>query len=91
MRTPFATGLGLPNELAFNSAGDLLMAQGLTDEVLEFTPGGGSGPTISITGAGNVNGLAFQGVALPVPEPSVLALISIGGAVILGRRFRKNA
>jgi sugar lactone lactonase YvrE len=89
--TPFVTGLSLPNELAFNSAGDLLVAQGESDNVLEFTTTAGSGPTITISGASNANGLAFQGVALPVPEPSTWALMSFGGAAVLRRLFRKRA
>jgi sugar lactone lactonase YvrE len=89
VQTTFVSGLTIPNELAFNSTGDLLVAEGQSSDVLEFTSTGASGPTINITGAQNVNGLAFQDVALPVPEPSALALMSIGGVVILGRRFRK--
>jgi PEP-CTERM motif len=87
----FVSGIGTPSAMVFNSAGDLFVGQGLTSHILEYAPDGTPLQTITISGAQNVNGLAFQGLALPVPEPSALALIAVGGVAVLSRRFRKNA
>jgi hypothetical protein len=61
-----------PNDLAFNSAGDLFVTAGV--DVYEYTPGGVQSTFAS--GINGAEGLAFQGVTLPVPEPSALALVA---------------
>jgi hypothetical protein len=65
-----------PNNLAFNSEGDLFVTAG--GDIYEYTSGG-----VQSTFASGINsavGLAFQGVTLPVPEPSALALVA--GSII---------
>jgi len=70
-------------ELAFNNAGDLFVCNNST--VSEIAPGGGMG-TVVASGLGNDTGLAIEGIALPVPEPSTWAMAALGGAVMLFRR-----
>jgi hypothetical protein len=57
----FATGLGAPTGLTFNSVGDLF-AEDLSGNIYEFTPGGVRSNFAS--GLNQPTGLAFQ----PVPE-----------------------
>jgi hypothetical protein len=78
--------------VAFDSAGDLFAADIGTGTINEFINSGGTlspTPTIFASGLNQPYGLAFQGLALPVPEPSTLALLAAGTAAILIRR-RKN-
>ena len=57
MQTTFASGLGSPSQLAFNSAGDLFVIT--TDgSVYEFTPGGQQNTFFS--GLSSPQGLAFD-------------------------------
>jgi len=88
-QTTFATWLS-PCGLAFDSAGNLFDADdswGNDDywgRIFEFTPGGGQSNF-----AGGLNGpsfLAFQGVILPVPEPSALGLLALGAIALLVHR-----
>jgi sugar lactone lactonase YvrE len=85
------SGLTIPDEIAFNNAGDLLLAAGTSPNILEYTPSGTLLQTITISGAQNLNGLALQGVTLPVPEPSALAVLALGAAGFFFRKYRKNA
>jgi len=77
------TGL---SDLAFDSTGNLF-ATGNGD-LVEFAPGGHE--TTIATGLGNSTGIAIQGLSLPVPEPSTLALAGLGTAGLLAFRRRKN-
>lgn len=74
--------------LAFNSAGDLFVAAGFSDAVIEITPNGTQSTFQSESGP--VAGLAFQGLALPVPEPSTLALLAVGASALALRLGRKK-
>jgi hypothetical protein len=86
--TTIATGLYGPNYLAFNTAGDLFVADDGSGNVVEITPGGSESTFAS--GLGNATGLAFQGIALPVPEPSDVAMI-LGGLAAVGLFIRRRA
>jgi len=84
-RSTFASGLN-PNGLAFNSAGDLFEADS-SGSIYEFSPSGAR--TTFASGLDSPVGLAFQGEALPVPEPSVLGLLAFGVfGITLLRRHR---
>ena len=74
-----------PEGLAFNSAGNLFVGTegGL---IYEFTPGGVKSTFAS--GLSNLDQMAFQGIALPVPEPSALGLLAVGTTALLVRRRR---
>jgi sugar lactone lactonase YvrE len=81
VRSTFASGLNSPNDLAFNSAGNLFVGvsngNGSGGYIAEFTPGGAANTFAS--GIVEPNGLEFQ----PVPEPSAFALIGAGALIFL--------
>jgi sugar lactone lactonase YvrE len=78
----FATGLDGPFALAFGSNGDLYVANNPGDTVSEITPSG----TISTF----ATGLQYpQSIVIQTPEPSSLALLSIGTFALLARRRRR--
>jgi hypothetical protein len=79
--------LSEPWGLAFNSTGDLFVADLGSANVYEFTPSGAKSTFAS--GLHEPAGLAFQGVTLPVPEPSTWALIGVGLSALLVLRRRK--
>ena len=79
----FASGLGQPLGLAFNSAGNLFV--GDSPDIYEFTPGGVKS---TFAAAVEPNSLAFQGITLPVPEPSALGLLAVSAIALLVRRHR---
>jgi hypothetical protein len=84
-QSTFASGLYHPFGLAFDSAGDLFVSDYGSGNIYEFTPGG-----VRSTFASGLNhpaDLAFQ----PVPEPSALGLLAIGGTALLVRRRRNLA
>ncbi len=74
----FASGLNHPLGLAFNSAGDLFESDFGTGNIYEFTPDGTKSTFASGLPAPGM--LAFDGLALPVPEPSTLGLLAAGTA-----------
>ena len=84
MQSTFAS-LPNPNDLAFNSAGDLFVTAG--GNIYEYTSGGVQSTFAS--GIDGAEGLAFQGVTLPVPEPSTLALLAVGASAAVLRLRRK--
>jgi PEP-CTERM motif-containing protein len=83
----FASGLNSAVALAFDNAGDLFEADSNTGDINEFLNDNGtlsSTPVIFASGLDSPSALAFQ-----VPEPSPLALLAAGTAVLFIRR-RKN-
>ena len=86
-----ASGLDAPTEIAFDNAGDMFVTdQGVNQDngdITEFTTTDQKivyNTTISKPAA-----LAFQGVALPVPEPSTLGLLG-AGVLTLAARYRNK-
>ena len=86
VRSTFASGLPGFSGLAFNSAGDLFVANESGSNIYEFTPDGARSTFAS--GLNHPLALAFQGEALPVPEPSALGLLAISATALLIRRHR---
>jgi hypothetical protein len=79
-------GLYDPNYLAFDTAGNLFVADDGSGNVIEITPSGTE--STFATGLGNATGLAFQGQTLPVPEPSALGLFAASAGALLAYRWR---
>jgi sugar lactone lactonase YvrE len=77
--------------LAFNSADDLFVAAGHSSDIVEVTPNGTPSVFESVgSGLGFADGVAFQGEALPAPEPSTLALLAVGASAVAWRLRRKK-
>ncbi|MGA9450315.1 MAG: PEP-CTERM sorting domain-containing protein, partial [Verrucomicrobiia bacterium] len=70
------------------SAGDLYLFEGSYENaaIIEFTPGGAQSTFASGFSVPTTDGLAFQGVTLPVPEPSALGLLAVAATALLVRR-----
>jgi hypothetical protein len=90
--TSYKTGLNDPIGLAFNNAGDLFVADGgagsENGDITEFGP---TGTQLNvITTVSKPISIAFQGEALPVPEPSTLGLLGVGMAAFLARRRSRS-
>jgi len=84
VQSTFASGLDEPLSLAFNNTGNLFVSDfGGGVYIYEFAQDGMRSAFNSSVGA---IGLAFQGETLPVPEPSALALLAVGGAILFVRR-----
>jgi sugar lactone lactonase YvrE len=84
MRTTFASsGLSVAVSLAFNSAGNLFVADYSSGHIFEYTPDGTQSTFAS--GLNEPAGLAFQ----PVPEPSGLSVLVVGILTLLIRHRRK--
>jgi sugar lactone lactonase YvrE len=84
--TVFATGLLSPTGLAFDSAGNLFVADewaGNNGQVDEFTPGG-VGHVFADIPYGGPMYIAI----MSVPEPSAMALLSLGFLALLAKRCR---
>jgi hypothetical protein len=79
----FATGFDQPRALAFDTTGDLFVANTGDDKIIEVAPDGTQ--TTFATGVGSF-GLAFQ----PVPEPSIPAILILGTALSGWRLLRKT-
>jgi sugar lactone lactonase YvrE len=85
IQTPFVGVAGI-DDMAFDNAGNMF-ATG-NGNLVEFAPGGQE-QTIA-TSLGNSTGIAIQGLSLPVPEPSTLALAGLGMAGLLAFRRREK-
>jgi DNA-binding beta-propeller fold protein YncE len=87
----FASGLNNPGTIAFDRASDMFVADnGIFNgngDITEFLVNG----TQSVFGTSlRPTAMAFQGVALPVPEPSTYALAGLGFAALLAGSRRRN-
>lgn len=90
-RSVFTSGLFNPEGLAFNSAGDLFVSDSGSNHIYEYTPSGGRSTFATFSTGGPPAALAFQGETLPVPEPSVLAMLGMGILAASGLRFGRNS
>ena len=81
------TGLDDPNDIAFDNSGNLFITDAESGALTEVTSGG---TTSSFSVNYHPFGIAFEGVALPVPEPSTLALAGLGASALFAYRRRKN-
>jgi hypothetical protein len=70
VKSTFASGLNLPNGLAFNSAGNLFEADYGSGNIYEFTPDGTRSTFVS--GVNEQSSLAFE------PSPELLAAVTNG-------------
>ncbi|HEV2318870.1 MAG TPA: PEP-CTERM sorting domain-containing protein [Verrucomicrobiae bacterium] len=90
-QTLFASGLNNPTALAFDAAGNLFVADTGANQrigdITEFAPNG----TKSVFATGiRPTLLAFQGLALPVPEPSAFTLVGLGVIAIVFVSFKRT-
>lgn len=69
--------------LAFNSEGDLFVTNPNDGAITEITPGGAHSTFTS--GLGDPIAIAFQGVTLPVPEPSALGFLVVSAVALIVR------
>lgn len=87
VQTTYATGLFDPQQIAFDGQGNLFVADSgdvETDgDLTEIAPNGTETVIASIPATLSV---VVQGQALPVPEPSSVALLALGAAGLLIRR-----
>lgn len=80
-QSTFASGLNGPTSIAFDTAGDMFVADGgLYGQDGDLTEFAANGTETTVATGIRATSLAFQGVALPVPEPSEYALIALGFA-----------
>lgn len=91
-RSLFASGLNDPEDLKFDSNGNLFEVDNSSGNIYMFPPSGNRSTFASgfSTGLSGPHALAFA----PVPEPSSLFLLSIGGLalgglMIVSRRHRQ--
>jgi DNA-binding beta-propeller fold protein YncE len=78
--SPFASGLDFNSAIAFDSAGDMFVANEAGGpaggEILEYAAKGGE--SVYNDTIGSPMSLAFEGVTLPVPEPTSYAFFGLG-------------
>lgn len=88
----FSSGWEYPQAMAFDSKGDMYLFEGPYDDtsVIEFTTGGGQVTIASDLSVPTTDGLAFEGIALPVPEPSTYGLLAVGTLALFVFRNRKT-
>ena len=77
VQSTFASGLNAPYGLAFDSAGDLFVADGTSGNIYEFTNGGASEKGIFASGLSAPVGLAFA------PHPTLSVNIKMFAGIIL--------
>jgi sugar lactone lactonase YvrE len=77
----FATGLAAPTDLAFDSSGNLYASESGDGTISKITPDG-----IVSNFASGLAGPMY--IAIQTPEPSSLALLSLGTFALLARRRR---
>lgn len=82
-QTTFATGLDGPTTLAFDNSGNLFATESGINLVVKIAP---DSTETDFATVDNCTGIAIQGLALPVPEPSTRALTALGAAGLLLRR-----
>jgi sugar lactone lactonase YvrE len=71
--------------VAIDSQDNLFVSDGYGGHIIEYPHGGGPS-TIIATGLGDGTGMAIQ----PVPEPTTIALLGIGGAALMIRRRKQS-
>ena len=83
-------GMGSPSGLAVMENGDILLSEGAANgRVLKYDS---AGAFLSTFIAGGTGGLATPGnMLLLIPEPGTLALVTLGGLMILRRRRNVRA
>jgi glucose/arabinose dehydrogenase len=80
----FASGLANPRGLAFDSSGNLYVANSFDGTVEEFNSNGTG--TVFASGMGRPSGIAIQ-----VPEPSTWAMLILSiGTLLGGLQFRRR-
>jgi sugar lactone lactonase YvrE len=69
VQSTFSSGWQYPQALAFDNAGNLFLFEGsyLNSGIIEFMAGGGQSTFASGLTVPTTDGLAFQGITLPVP------------------------
>jgi len=93
IQSPYtASGLDQPTSIAFDNAGDMFVAsQGSAGNgnITEFSPIGQE--TVYNSTISKPESLAFQGVALPVPEPTTFGLLGLGALAAFARYKHKKS
>ena len=83
----FACGLTANRALAFNSSGNLFVSNLGNNTISQVTPGG----VVSTFASGfdTPYALAFAPTIAAAPEPGTLALLALGGGLVIVKRRRK--
>ncbi len=82
-------GLATPTGIAFDAAGNLLVADYLGNAVRRFTPAGVGSLFSSLQRPWDIGIAPGAGSFMATPEPSSLALLTLGAAVCLAARRRR--
>ena len=88
----FATGLSFIGGLAFNGAGNLLVAQETTGTILQYTPGGVQSVYATVNASG-LNAIAFDGAGNLFAEtgPTIVKIAPGGGQSIFAAGLNNAA